>query len=80
MLVVTGGVARAASVREQLPEVLARADQLYQGNKMPEALTYLRQFDQQEEAELLWRLARLCYKVRIADGLTRKTDCCLKWD
>lgn len=63
MLVVTGGVVTAASEQERLPDVLARADQLYKENKMPEALSYLRQFDTQEEAELLWRLARLCYKV-----------------
>ena len=67
VLVVTGGVVTAASEQERLPDVLARADQLYKENKMPEALSYLRQFDTQEEAELLWRLARLCYKVRGQD-------------
>ena len=62
----TGGAVRAVNVQGQLPEVLAHADRLYEENKMPEALAYLQQFDHQE-AELLWRLARLCYKVSVDD-------------
>ena len=60
-----GGVniALADGVRDQLPSIVSHVDVLYEENKWTEALEYLQQFNQLEEAEVLWRLARLCYKV-----------------
>lgn len=46
-----------------LQDTLQVVDQLYEENKMKEALTYLERCSDSPEAEILWRLARLCYKV-----------------
>ena len=46
-----------------LVEVIRIVDELYCSNKMKEALAYLEKYSESEETEILWRLARLCYKV-----------------
>jgi tetratricopeptide (TPR) repeat protein len=44
-------------------EIVARADELYEANQMREGLSYLKQYAHLDEVEVLWRLARLCYKA-----------------
>ena len=44
-------------------EIIQQVDKLYEENKMKEALAYLEKHSDSTEAEVLWRLARLCYKV-----------------
>lgn len=63
MATVKTDTAQAAASHNQLPQILQHADQLYGDNKMQEALAYLETLAHWEEAEVLWRLARLCYKV-----------------
>lgn len=46
-----------------LVQVVELVDELYLRNKMKEALTCLEEHGDSQEAEILWRLARLCYKV-----------------
>lgn len=59
---------RAASTslkpeEQALENTIQEVDRLYDQNKMKEALAYLERCSDSPEAELLWRLARLCYKV-----------------
>ena len=63
MATLSTDVAHAAASHDQLPQILRHVDQLYEDNQMQEALAYLEPLAQREEAEVLWRLARLCYKV-----------------
>lgn len=51
-------------VKQPFSEIIQEVDKLYDNNKMKEALTYLERHSESVEAEVLWRLARLCYKVR----------------
>lgn len=46
-----------------LRDTLDVVDRLYEENKMKEALAYLERCSDSPEAEILWRLARLCNKV-----------------
>lgn len=46
-------------------DTLEVADKLYGENKMKEALAYLERCSDSPEAEILWRLARLSYKVSV---------------
>ena len=55
--------AMATSVDQQVDKITAEADQLYDSNRWKEALTYLEQYADSTDVEVLWRLARLCYKV-----------------
>ena len=48
---------------QSITEVIQAADRLYDSNKMKEALAYLERHSESKDAEVLWRLARLCYKV-----------------
>ncbi len=54
-----------------LAEILSVADQFYECNKMEEALRYLEVFHDSSESEILWRLARLCYKVNPVKTVTK---------
>lgn len=56
-------LARATTLEDQTKVVVNFVDKLYAENKMREALEYLERFAETDEPELLWRLARLCYKV-----------------
>ena len=69
-------VVKAAVVNDRLEDVLQHADELYEGNKMRETLTYLEQHSDSTDAELLWRLARICYKVRFLHGYCRCVGVC----
>lgn len=54
----------ATSVQdEQTGKIICQADQLYDSNQWKEALAYLEQYADSSDVEVLWRLARLCYKV-----------------
>lgn len=55
--------ARASTVHLQLPTILQQADVLYKEDKMREGLQLLEPHESMGEAEVLWRLARFCYKV-----------------
>ena len=55
----TGEAGRLADVRR----VIVVVDQLYDANEMEKALAFLEGYSDSEEAEILWRLARLSYKV-----------------
>lgn len=44
-------------------EIVDTVDRLYDANKMEEGLTFLEKYSDSNEAEILWRLARLAYKV-----------------
>jgi hypothetical protein len=48
---------------EQTDKIIGQADQLYDSNQWKEALAYLEQYAESSNVEVLWRLARLCYKV-----------------
>ncbi len=48
---------------EQVSSIAAQADSLYGANRWREALDFLSKYSSCEEAEIQWRLARLCYKV-----------------
>lgn len=56
-------VAQATVVEDRIQGVVQYVDGLYDSNKWKEALTYLEQHKDTNNHELLWRLARLCYKV-----------------
>ncbi len=60
-------VAKATVVEDRVQgvvqHVVQHVDGLYDNNKWKEALTYLEQHRDTNNHELLWRLARLCYKV-----------------
>ena len=63
---VAGGVVQAATTKEQLPWLLKEVDRLHDNDKMSEALELLQPLGEEgegEEVEVLWRLARLCFKV-----------------
>lgn len=48
---------------EELHRIMDHADKLYDSNKIQEALKYLEPYSESSSAEILWRLARVCYKV-----------------
>jgi len=56
-------VAKAAVVDDKLQASIQHADALYEENQLTEALNYLEHFNDSEDPEVLWRLARICYKV-----------------
>ena len=56
----------AKAAKEDLSQAIEVADRLYDSNKMEEALAYLEKYSESSEAEILWRLARLCFKVRVS--------------
>ena len=56
--------------QKELKNVLDTVDRLYDANKMEEGLAYLEKYSVTDNAEVLWRLARLCYKVSISPRLT----------
>ena len=58
--------AMSTSADEQTDKIVGQADQLYEANQWREALTYLEQYAASTSAEVLWRLARLCYKVSLS--------------
>lgn len=49
--------------KQPLSDTIQTVDKMYDENKMKEALTYLERHSESKEAEVLWRLARLCFKV-----------------
>lgn len=51
--------------KQRLSMTLVKVDTLFDENKMTEALAYLEPYGDSSEAEILWRLARLCYKVSL---------------
>lgn len=55
--------AMAVSTGDQMDKIICEADQLYDSNQWKEALAYLEYYADSTDAEVLWRLARLCYKV-----------------
>ena len=55
--------AKCTSMDEQVPQIVEHADILYDSNRMQEALKYLEHYSESTSAEVLWRLARVCYKV-----------------
>lgn len=59
--------AMSTSFEEQTGKIVNQADQLYDSNKWREALNYLEQYAASTDVEVLWRLARLCYKVSVSD-------------
>ncbi len=59
----TLNAASAKAAKEDLSQTIEVADRLYDSNKMEEALAYLEKYSESSEAEILWRLARLCFKV-----------------
>ena len=59
----TLNAASAKAAKESLSQTIEVADRLYDSNKMEEALSYLEKHSDSSDAEILWRLARLCYKV-----------------
>lgn len=67
--------AMTTSVEEQVDKITAEADQLYDSNRWKEALTYLEQYAASTDVEVLWRLARLCYKVSQCDCYI--SSCCM---
>lgn len=59
-------VASCSTLKEEkqtLSQTIQTVDKLYGENKMKEALAYLERNSDNTEPEILWRLARLCYKV-----------------
>ena len=54
---------RSVEEDEQTDKIINQADQLYDSNQWKEALAYLEQYAESTNVEVLWRLARLCYKV-----------------
>ncbi len=56
-------VAQAAMVEDRIQLVIQQVDSLYDSNKWRDALSYLEHHRDTSDPELLWRLARLCYKV-----------------
>ena len=48
---------------DALADTVRVVDRLYDENKMKEALDYLERHSDSTDAEILWRLARLCFKV-----------------
>ena len=52
---------RASGVNVQ--EIIEKADQLYHDNKVREAYEYLHQYKDVDNADVQWRLARLCYHM-----------------
>ena len=59
----SAAMAASTSVEEQTERITSQADQLYDSNQWKEALAYLEQYADSTNVEVLWRLARLCYKV-----------------
>ena len=59
----TLNAASAKATEENLAQTIEVVDRLYDANKMEEALVYLEKYSDSTEAEILWRLARLCFKV-----------------
>jgi tetratricopeptide (TPR) repeat protein len=53
----------ADTAQPAVSEIVSRADELYDSNRMREGLTYVTQYAHLDEVEVLWRLARLCYKT-----------------
>lgn len=52
-----------ARKEDALTGTIRVVDTMYDQNKMKEALAYLERHSDSTEAEILWRLARLCFKV-----------------
>ena len=61
--VLGSGSAMTTSLEDQLEKIVAEADRLYDSNRWREALEYLEQYASSTDVQVLWRLARLCYKV-----------------
>ncbi len=59
----TLSAASAKTAKENLSQTIEVVDRLYDENKMVEALAYLEKFSDSSEADILWRLGRLCHKV-----------------
>lgn len=73
LAVLGSGSAMATSVEDQVDKIVSEADQLYDSNRWKEALAYLENYADSTDAEVLWRLSRLCYKVRkVSPILCRK--------
>ena len=53
----------ASSEEDRLLEVFKETDAMYYASKSPEALQIMRKYSQLENAEVLWRMVRLCYTV-----------------
>lgn len=49
--------------QDKLTETLKQVDELYKNAKSPEALPLLKPYSQSNNAEVLWRLARLQYTI-----------------
>ena len=46
-----------------IPEIIAKADDMHENNKMREAYEFLLPYKDIEDAEIQWRFARICYQV-----------------
>lgn len=46
-----------------IPEIIAKVDDLYTNNKMREAYDVLLPYKDNEDSEIQWRFARICYNV-----------------
>ena len=55
----------ASEEKQELSRIIRTVDNLYDEDKMKEALAYLERYSDSTEAEILWRLARLCHKVSL---------------
>lgn len=73
---------RSVEEDEQTDKIIGQADQLYDSNQWKEALAYLEQYAESTNVEVLWRLARLCYKVSggIRDDEASYIECEIRVD
>lgn len=62
-------VAKTTSMDDQVETIISHVDNLYDSNKMREAMEYLEKYNETTDPELLWRLARVYYKVKIVLGV-----------
>ena len=46
-----------------IPEIIAKVDDMHENNKMREAYEFLLPYKDIEDAEIQWRFARICYQV-----------------
>ena len=57
------GSSENGNAEKDLSQIIRTVDQLYDANEMEKALAFLERYSDSKEAEILWRLARLTYKV-----------------
>lgn len=54
---------RGSLAKKDLSRIILTVDQLYEANEMEKALDFLERYCESREVEVLWRLARLSFKV-----------------